>query len=274
MAAGDQASGKRMIMHARRLGGLVVCASLVVVGGTQVVVGGTQANASSDVSGNPAAIAYVDLVAAATQRMGAEEETIPGQEAIEDYVTPQSWHVSTEYIVGASMPSGYVPTVEYTTIAAKAARLVWASTIIVPSRCPTASAPTCTRTTDNITALFLLTSAGSFIHPYHYPDLCWSKGTGTVANRTQTGGAVGYYPYGDYLPLRRAGATMVVTETYSVGGGQTGTETDTIAVATHLPISTVVNVPAASGHPGYTQHFGLRWLTTAPPEPQVGTLCS
>jgi hypothetical protein len=67
---------------------------------------------------------------------------------------------------------------------------------------------------------------------------------------------------------------MVVTETWPAGGGQTGTETDTIAVATHLPISTFVNVPAASGHPGYTQHFAYHWLATAPPEPQVGTLCS
>jgi hypothetical protein len=52
------------------------------------------------------------------------------------------------------------------------------------------------------------------------------------------------------------------------------TETDTIAVATHLPISTFANVPAASGHPGYTEHFAYRWLTTAPPEPQVGALCT
>ena len=64
---------------------------------------------------------------------------------------------------------------------------------------------------------------------------------------------MGYYVYGDYLPLRRVGTTMVVTSTYPAGGGQTVTETDTIAVATHLPISTFVNVPAASGHPGYTE---------------------
>ena len=110
-------------MRARSLGGLVICASLLVVAVTQFVVDGAQANASSDVTGNAAAIAYVHLVAADTQRMGAEEETIPGQEAIKDDVTPQSWHVTTKYIVGASVPSGYVPAVEYTTIAAKAARV-------------------------------------------------------------------------------------------------------------------------------------------------------
>ena len=55
--------------------------------------------------------------------------------------------------------------VEYTTIAAKAARLLWASTVFVPAGCPTPKASTCTRTTDNVTALFLLTSAGFFIHP-------------------------------------------------------------------------------------------------------------
>jgi hypothetical protein len=243
-------------------------------GGTQVVLGGAQANASSDVSGNPAAIAYAGLVYAAEQRVGAEEATIPGQLAIEDYVTPQSWHETTKYIPGAPVPSGYVVANQYTTIAAKAARVTWASAVIVPSGCPMTSAPTCTRTTDNITMLSLLTSAGEFLHPYHYPDLCWSKSTGYVDNLSQTGGPMGYPPYGDYLSLRRAGATMVLTETYPMGGGQTGTETDTIAVATHLPISTFVNVPAASGHPGYTERFEYRWLATAPPEPQVGTLCS
>jgi hypothetical protein len=206
--------------------------------------------------------------------MGAEEETIPGQEAIDDYVKGQAWNVSTKFVVGSPLPSGYVPTVEYTTIAASAARVAWASTVFVPAGCPSPSAPTCTRSTDNITALFLLTSAGFFIHPYNYPDLCWSKGTGTVANRSQTGGPVGYYPYGDYSPLRRAGTTMVVTSTYPAGGGQTVNETDTIAVATHLPISTVAHVPAIPGHPGYTEHFAYHWLATAPPEPQVGTLCS
>ncbi len=261
-------------MRARRLGGLVVCTSLLVVVVTQVVVNGAQANASSGVSGNAAAIAYAHLVAAATQRMGAEEETIPGQVAIQDDVTPQSWHVTTKYIVGTSVPSGYVPAVEYTTVAAKAARVTWISTVFVPSGCPTTSAPTCTRSVNNITALFLLTSAGFFVHPYRYPDLCWSKGTGTVANRSQTGGPVGYEVYGDYLPLRRVGTTIVVTSTYPAGGGQTLTETDTIAVASHLPISTFVSVSAASGHPGYTEHFAYRWLTTAPPEPQVGVLCS
>ena len=261
-------------MHVHRRGGLLVCASLLVGGGAGAVGGGAQASASTDVSGNPAAIAFVNLVTAATQRMGAEEETIPGQEAIEDYVKGQSWNVSTKFVVGTSVPSGYVPTVEYTTIAAKAARLAWASTVFVPAGCPTTSAPTCTRTVDNITALFLLTSAGFFIHPYRYPGLCWSKSTGTVANRSQTGGPVGFYPYGDYAALRRAGSTMVVTSTYSVGGGQTATETDTINVATRLPISTVANVPAVPGHPGYTEHFTYRWLTTAPAEPQVGALCS
>jgi len=262
-------------MHLRRFGGRALCASLLFAGGAQVVVGGTQANASTTgISGNPAAVAYAELVAAATQRMGAEEETIPGQEAIDDYVKGQAWNVSTKFVVGTTMPSGYAPTVEYTTIAAKAARLVWASTVFVPTGCPTPNASTCTRTTDNITALFLLTSAGFFIHPYHYPELCWSKGTGTVANRSQTGGPVGYYPYGDYSPLRHSGTSVVLTETYPAGGGQTVYETDTIAVATHLPISTLANVPAASGHPGYTEHFAYRWLATAPPEPQVGALCS
>lgn len=32
------------------------------------------------------------------------------------------------------------------------------------------------------------------------------------------------------------------------------------AVATHLPISSFINVPAASGHPGYAEHFAHRWL--------------
>ena len=267
-------------MEVHRLGGRALCALLLVVGGTQVlhgtlVVGATQADASTTgVSGNPTGVAYAELVAAATQRMGAEEETIPGQEAIDDYVKGQAWNVTTKFVVGSTMPTGYVATVEYTTIAAKAARVLWASTVFVPDGCPTLKAPTCTRTTDNITALFLLTSAGFFIHPNNYPDLCWSKGTGTVADRSQTGGLVGYEPYGDYGPLRHAGKTIVLTETYPAGGGQTFYETDTIAVATHLPISTFANVPAASGHPGYREHFGYSWLTTAPPEPQVGAVCS
>jgi hypothetical protein len=262
-------------MHVGRLGARALCASLLVAGGTQVVVGGTEADASTAaVSGNAAAVAYAELVAAATQRMGAEEETIPGQEAIKDYVKGQAWNVTTKFVVGTTMPSGYVPTVEYTTIAAKAARLLWASTVFVPAGCPTPKAATCTRTTDNITALFLLTSAGFFIHPNNYPGLCWSQGTGTVANRSKTGGAVGYEPYGDYAPLRRAGTSVVLTETYPAGGGQTVYETDTIAAATHLPISTFANVPAASGHPGYTEHFAFSWMTTAPPQPQVGALCS
>ena len=46
--------------------------------------------------------------AAATQRMGAEEETIPGQEAIKDYVKGQAWNVTTKFVVGTTMPSGYV----------------------------------------------------------------------------------------------------------------------------------------------------------------------
>jgi hypothetical protein len=262
-------------MHVGRLTGQALCASLLVVGGTQVVADSPQANASTaGVSGNAAAVAYAGLVAAATQRMGAEEETIPGQEAIKDYVKGQAWDVTTKFVVDTTMPSGYVATVEYTTIAAKATRLLWASTVFVPAGCPTLKAPTCTRATDNITALFLLTSAGFFIHPNNYPALCWSKGTGTVADRSQTGGPVGYEPYGDYGPLRRAGTAIELTETYPEGGGQTVYETDTIAGATHLPISTFANVPAASGHPGYTEHFAYSWLTTAPAEPKVGALCS
>ena len=258
----------------RRLGGRALCASLLVVGATQVVGGAPQAIASPPgVSGNAAAVAYAELVAAATQRMGAEEETIPGQEAIKDYVTGKAWDVTTKFVVGSTIPAGYVATVEYTTIAAKAARLLWASTVFVPTGCPTLKAPTCTRTTDNITALFLLTSAGFFIHPNNYPGLCWSQGTGTVANRSQVGGGVGYQPYGNYGLLRRTGTTMVLTETYPAGGGQTVYETDTIAAATHLPVSSFANVPAASGHPGYTEHFDYSWLTTAPPEPQPGALC-
>ncbi len=270
-----RATSYRYDMHARGLAGRVLCASLLVVGGAQVVGGGTQASASTtSVSGNAAAVAYAEVVAQATQRMGAEEETIPGQEAIKDYVKGQVWDVTTKFVVGTQIPTGYAATVEYTTIAAKAARLLWASTIFVPAGCPTPKASTCTRTTDNVTALFLLTSAGFFIHPYDYPALCWSRGTGTVADRSQTGGPVGYEPYGDYGPLRRAGTAMVLTETYPAGGGQTVYETDTIAGTTHLPISSFANVPAASGHPGYTEHFGYSWLTTAPRQPQVGAICS
>jgi hypothetical protein len=261
-------------MQVRRLAGRVLCASLLVVCATQVVVRAQAGASTAGVSGNAAAVAYAELVATATQRMGAEEETIPGQEAIKDYVKGQAWNVTTKFVVGSTMPTGYVATVEYTTIAAKAARVLWASTVLVPAGCPTPKAPTCTRTTDNITALFLLTSAGFFIHPNNYPDLCWSKGTGTVAGRSETGGPVGYEPYGNYGPLRRAGTTMVLTETYPAGGGQTFYETDTIAAATHLPISTFANVPATSGHPGYTEHFGYSWLTTAPPGPQVGAVCN
>jgi len=67
-------------------------------------VGGTQADASTAaVSGNAAAVAYAELVAAATQRMGAEEETIPGQEAIKDYVKGQAWNVTTKFVVGTTM---------------------------------------------------------------------------------------------------------------------------------------------------------------------------
>ena len=111
-------------MEVHRLGGRALCALLLVVGGTQVlhgtlVVGATQADASTTgVSGNPTAVAYAELVAAATQRMGAEEETIPGQEAIDDYVKGQAWNVTTKFVVGSTMPTGYVATVEYTTIAA------------------------------------------------------------------------------------------------------------------------------------------------------------
>ena len=72
----------------------------------------------------------------------------------------------------------------------------------------------------------------------------------------------------------RTGTAMVLTETYPAGGGQTVYETDTIAGTTHLPISSFANVPAASGHPGYTEHFGYSWLTTAPRSHRSGRSAS
>lgn len=254
-------------MHARRVGYLVICASLLAVGGTQ-------ASASTTVSGNPAVIAYFRLVSAASQRMAAQELTITGEAAIKDYVSRQSWDVTTADTVGAPVPSGYVPAVQYITVAAEAGRITWISSVIVPAGCPSANTPRCPGTANNVPALFLLTSAGFFIHPYRYPDLCWSKGKGSVDGWSETGGPFGYELYGDYVSMRRVGASIQVVSTYAVGGGQTATETDTVDVATHLPTSTFINVPAASGHQGYTQHWTNRWLTTAPSQPQVGALCS
>ncbi len=186
---------------------------------------------------------------------------------------------------GAPVPSGYVPATEQVTVAAKAGLVTWASNLEVPSGCPSPSAATCTRKTDNIPFLYLLTSAGIFTHPTH-PDLCWSKFStgssidgGDFSRLYNTGGPSGYPLYGDYVPLLHAAlgfghATVVVTSTYSLGDGQTVTEQDTVNPATHLPISTFIKVAAASGHPGLTEHWANRWLTTAPAEPQIGKLCT
>ena len=66
---------------------------------------------------------------------------------------------------------------------------------------------------------------------------------------------------------------MVITSTYPVGE-VSATETDAIDVATRLPVSVFISVPAISVHPAYTQHWAYHWLATAPPGPQVGAICS
>jgi hypothetical protein len=239
---------------------------------------------SPEVSGNQAAISYFRLVSQATSRMAAQELTLVGVEAIKDDVSGPAgsygWSVSLDELGGAPVPSGYVPTIEQVTVAAKAGLITWASNLEVPSGCPSASAATCTRKNDNTTFLYLLTNAGIFTHPVH-PDLCWSKfssggslDSGDFSALNNTGGPSGYPLYGDYLSLRQAGGTVVVTATYRIGDGQTATETDTVDAATHLPVSTLINVSATTGHPGYTQRWVNHWLTTAPAEPQVGTRCS
>jgi len=237
---------------------------------------------SPEVSGNQAAISYFRLVSQATSRMGAQELTLVGVETIKDDVSGPAgsygWSVSLDEPGGAPVQSGYVPAIEQVTVAAKAGLITWASNLDVPSGCPSASAATCTRKNDNITFLYLLTNAGVFTHPVH-PDLCWSSSgasldSGDFSPLNNTGGPSGYPLDGDYLSLRQAGGTVVVTSTYRVGDGQTATETDTVDAATHLPVSTLIHVAATAGHPGYTQRWVNRWLTTAPAEPRLGTLCT
>jgi hypothetical protein len=221
--------------------------------------------------------------------MAAQELTLVGMEAIKDDVSgpagSYSWTVGLDELDGAPVPSGYVPATEQVTVAAKAGLITWASNLEVPSGCPSPSAPTCSRKTDDVPFLFLLTTAGIFTHPVH-PDLCWrefSSGSsvdgGHFSELYNTGGPSGYPLYGDYISLLHAAlgfghATVVVTSTYGIGDGQTVTEQDTVDPATHLPISTFIKVAFASGHPGYTEDWANHWLSTAPAEPHVGASCN
>ena len=173
-----------------------------------------------------------------------------------------------------SVPSGYVPAVEYTTIAAKAAgESAWHR----PCSCLRAvprPARLAARELRRHRGLVLADERRVLlIHPYRYPGPVLEQRYGHRRQPFADGRARGLLPLRRLLAPSPWGATVVVTD-LSRGrrsDGERDRHDRRRHPSAHLDLR---RCAGCFGHPGYTEHFAYRWLTTAPPGPlQVGSLC-
>jgi hypothetical protein len=220
--------------------------------------------ASTAVTGNAKAIAFYKVMVKTTARYGGVVMSRVGYDVLKSTI---SGTFSTYYNL-AVVPTGFSPAKEMVTLALSGGKTVWVADLMTPKCGASGSCGT------NIPIRLLLNSKGEFyqLRAPSRPSSCWGTATSVNVGGFMPG-TPAYETIGHFDPMKRVGKNETVTSTFPWSNKRTATEVDTISLATHLPIRSVVKVPKEGATPAYSFTWTNAWLKTAPIQPKV-TMCS